>query len=77
MDGDRILIFPEGLSHDDPFLHPLKTGIARMAIQAVSALSNTIMIQPVIIDYSEKNEFRSELIYSLLRTYDCSKEMIQ
>lgn len=60
-DGGRILIFPEGVSHDDPFLHPLKTGVARMAIEAVSTTNQNVVIQPVVIDYSEKSEFRSEL----------------
>ncbi len=53
----RILIFPEGLSHDDPRMHTLKTGVSRMALEA----DREVVIQPVVLDYSEKNEFRSEL----------------
>lgn len=59
-----VLIFPEGVSHDDPFLYPLKTGLARMAVHAVQKSQDPhfyVVIQPVIIDYSEKDEFRSEL----------------
>jgi len=56
-DGKRILIFPEGLSHDDPYMHSLKTGVARMAVDA----DCDITIQPVILNYSEKNEFRSDV----------------
>ena len=56
-EGKKILIFPEGLSHDDPYMHPLKNGVARMALNA----NHDVTIQPVILDYSEKNEFRSEL----------------
>lgn len=71
IEGGCVLIFPEGVSHDDPFLHPLKTGVARMAMEAVSGMNSIrptaqasndkVVIQPVVIDYSEKNEFRSDL----------------
>lgn len=69
IDGDSILIFPEGVSHDNPYLHPLKTGVARMATEAVIEANaehskytqKFIMIQPIIIDYTEKNEFRSSV----------------
>lgn len=62
--GDCILIFPEGVSHDEPYLHAFKTGIARMALQAITHSprpDQCIFVQPVAIDYSEKDEFRSDL----------------
>lgn len=67
--GERILIFPEGVSHDTPYLHPFKTGVARMAIQAAGEMclkgmqcaQNAVTIQPVILDYTEKSEFRSSV----------------
>jgi 1-acyl-sn-glycerol-3-phosphate acyltransferase len=64
--GDNVLIFPEGVSHDEPHIFPLKTGASRMALQAVSEglmkdEKFVVVIQPVSIDYSEKDEFRSEL----------------
>jgi 1-acyl-sn-glycerol-3-phosphate acyltransferase len=33
-DGAAVLIFPEGISHDAPQLAPLRTGLARMALEA-------------------------------------------
>jgi 1-acyl-sn-glycerol-3-phosphate acyltransferase len=62
--GDSVLIFPEGISHDEPYLHKLKTGVARMALQAMTHSNTpgfTAVIQPVVIDYTEKDEFRSDL----------------
>jgi 1-acyl-sn-glycerol-3-phosphate acyltransferase len=62
--GDNVLIFPEGVSHDEPYLHKLKTGVARMALQALTHTKDpkfTVVIQPVAIDYTEKDEFRSDL----------------
>lgn len=62
--GDSILIFPEGVSHDDPYIYQFKSGLARMALQALSKATDPnffVVIQPVVIDYSEKDEFRSEL----------------
>ena len=33
-EGSLVLLFPEGRSHDEPNLGPLKTGLARMALRA-------------------------------------------
>lgn len=62
--GDRILIFPEGVSHDAPYLQKLKTGIARMALQAMAHAKTAdfgVVLQPVAIDYFEKDEYRSDI----------------
>lgn len=62
--GDNILIFPEGISHDEPFVHPFKTGMVRMALQAVTQPpfpEFSVVIQPVALDYFEKDEFRSDV----------------
>lgn len=64
LEGDCILIFPEGVSHDEPYIYELKTGLARMALQAMSRTNDSnfsVVVQPAVIDYSEKDEFRSEL----------------
>ena len=64
IEGHCILIFPEGISHDEPYIHKLKSGAARMALQALQESNDPSfvpVIQPVTIDYSEKDEFRSEI----------------
>jgi 1-acyl-sn-glycerol-3-phosphate acyltransferase len=53
--GGMILIFPEGRSHSEPELAPLKTGVARIALEAQAnrALSG-IQIIPLGINFEDK-----------------------
>lgn len=44
-----ILIFPEGVSQDEPRLAPLKSGAARMALGAVAASGDPIVVRMVPI----------------------------
>jgi len=59
--GGAIAIFPEGASHSDPKLRPLKTGAARIAFGAAAALtqSASITIVPAGLYYRAKRPFRS------------------
>jgi glycerol-3-phosphate O-acyltransferase / dihydroxyacetone phosphate acyltransferase len=54
-EGRAIAIFPEGRSHSDPSLGALKTGAARLALQA----GVPVRIVPVGLTYAEKGRFRS------------------
>ncbi|MDH5180911.1 MAG: 1-acyl-sn-glycerol-3-phosphate acyltransferase [Gammaproteobacteria bacterium] len=56
--GEVLLIFPEGQSHSDPGLRPLKTGAARMALGARQAGVEPLVI-PVGLNFSSKGQFRS------------------
>src|SRR5262249_39284876 len=57
--GGTITIFPEGTSHSDPHLKPLKTGAARIALEA-----GPIDIVPAGLFYTDKGTFRSQaLVY--------------
>jgi len=53
--GRAVALFPEGRSHSEPSLGSLKTGAARLALQAGVA----VRIVPVGLTYAEKGRFRS------------------
>ena len=53
--GRAIALFPEGRSHSEPSLGVLKTGAARLALQA----GVPVRIVPVGLTYAEKGRFRS------------------
>ena len=59
--GGAIAICPEGKSHSDPKLRPLKTGAARIALGAAAALAGPtpIRIVPAGLYYRAKRTFRS------------------
>jgi 1-acyl-sn-glycerol-3-phosphate acyltransferase len=64
--GGAIALFPEGISHNEPKLQPLKTGAARIALGAVSSGKNPesldLQIVPVGLYYTNKTTFRSEAL---------------
>jgi 1-acyl-sn-glycerol-3-phosphate acyltransferase len=57
--GRVVVLFPEGKSHDEPGLQPLKTGAARMALGVDPALAGEVRIVPVGIVYERKKRFGS------------------
>jgi 1-acyl-sn-glycerol-3-phosphate acyltransferase len=59
--GRALALFPEGKSHSEPWIEPLKTGAARIALSA-SAEAEPVRIVPVGLDYSEKTSFRSHAL---------------
>src|ERR1044072_9104068 len=61
--GGTIGICPEGVSHDDPGLRPIKTGAARISLAAVSTgeVSN-LKIVPAGLYYTSKTRFRSDAL---------------
>ena len=58
--GAVVGIFPEGISHSDPSIAPLKTGAARIALGAAERLGGTISIVPVGLSFRAKEIFRSD-----------------
>ncbi len=64
VEGAYSALFPEGVSHDDPFVQQLKTGAARIycsAWQKSSADSKPVII-PVGLHYDCKQRFRSNVL---------------
>jgi len=60
--GRAILIFPEGQSHSDPMLRPLKTGAARLALGFHERRGVLPAVVPVGLTFPQKGRFRSELL---------------
>ncbi len=61
--GGILALFPEGTSHDDPKLRPLKTGAARIALGAAAG-GLPIQIVPAGLYFTDKGSFRSEALLS-------------
>src|SRR4051812_15128600 len=60
--GDVVLVFPEGISHDDPTIAPLKSGAARMALQARAEATAGLCILPVGLIFEEKERPGSRVL---------------
>jgi 1-acyl-sn-glycerol-3-phosphate acyltransferase len=62
--GGAIGIFPEGLSHDRQAVMPLKTGCARLALEAEekNGFRLGVKIVPVGLYFPERHIFRSEAV---------------
>lgn len=61
--GGTIGICPEGVSHDEPRLRPIKTGAARIALGAVSTGEVLdLKIVPAGLYYTSKTTFRSAVL---------------
>ncbi len=57
--GRCVALFPEGLSHNEPKLQPVKTGAARIAL---GASVPGLKIVPVGLYYTSKSSFRGEAL---------------
>lgn len=61
--GDAaVVVFPEGKSHDDPRMAPLRTGLARMAMHAADRGVRGIRIVPVGLLFERKEAPRSRIL---------------
>jgi 1-acyl-sn-glycerol-3-phosphate acyltransferase len=61
--GGAIALFPEGKSHSEPALQPLKTGLARIVLGAERRYPGIeTRIVPVGLTFDEKQTFRSRAL---------------
>jgi glycerol-3-phosphate O-acyltransferase / dihydroxyacetone phosphate acyltransferase len=61
--GSAVGVFPEGFTHSEPSMVPLKTGAARIALSTAAALGGAFPVLPVGLTFrGGKERFRSEAL---------------
>ncbi len=78
--GGKIALFPEGLSHNEPAVMPLKTGVSRIVLEAEAqraAEGGTLgsRIVPVGLTFDDKGRFRSRALVLIGEPLDPAPEM--
>lgn len=64
--GGTVLIFPEGISHDAPSLAPLRTGAARIALEARDEAGvRGLHIVPIGLTFERKDAPRSRVLVKI------------
>jgi 1-acyl-sn-glycerol-3-phosphate acyltransferase len=73
--GRNIALFPEGTSHSDPAMKPLKTGAARIALSAVEAgaVSGPLPIVAAGLLFEDKTTFRSAVSVTFAEPIDVAQ----
>lgn len=70
--GAAMGIFPEGKSHDAAQLAMVRSGAARLAMQAVAAGAKDLVVVPVGINYERKERFRTAVWLQVGRPIDAA-----
>jgi hypothetical protein len=74
--GGAIALFPEGVSHNQPKLMPLKTGVARIALEAqIKHAGLSVRIVPVGLIFDARSRFRSRALVQVGEPIDPSIEL--
>jgi glycerol-3-phosphate O-acyltransferase/dihydroxyacetone phosphate acyltransferase len=78
LSGGAIALFPEGISHNQSRLLPIKTGAARIALGAASVHTSAfrLLICPVGIYYTSKSSVRSEALLRFGRPFPVKPVML-
>jgi 1-acyl-sn-glycerol-3-phosphate acyltransferase len=76
--GGALALFPEGTSHNDPSLKPLKTGAARIVLEAERKFPGLgARIVPVGLLFDAKQTFRSRVLVQVGEPLDPAPEIAQ
>lgn len=67
-----IGIYPEGITHAEPRVKKIKTGAARIALEAEAQFHNGIQLIPIGLNYSIRKSFRSEVVVNLGKPIEVS-----
>ena len=67
--GEAVCLFPEGISHSEGRLEPLRTGAARMVL-STGAAGNPVTIVPVGLNFEHVARFRSRVTVVFGRPFD-------
>ena len=74
--GGALALFPEGTSHSDPALKPLKTGAARIVLEAERKFPGIgTRIVPVGLLFDAKQTFRSRVLVQVGEPIDPAPEI--
>lgn len=57
-----LAVFAEGTTHDDPTIRPVRTGVARIALQAAGNGIDGVRVVPVGITYEDKVALRGRVL---------------
>uniref|UniRef100_A0A0G4G3P1 Phospholipid/glycerol acyltransferase domain-containing protein n=1 Tax=Chromera velia CCMP2878 TaxID=1169474 RepID=A0A0G4G3P1_9ALVE len=74
-DGGAIGIFPEGGSHDQTKLLPLKPGVAIMAFNAMLEGAEGVTIVPIGLNYFQAHRFRSQAMIEIGMPFEIPPEL--
>lgn len=65
-EGGIVALFPEGTSHDEPGLQPLRTGAARIALGAEQRFGPLgVTVLPIGLVFDDKHRFRSRVLVNV------------
>jgi len=62
-EGETVALFPEGKSHSEAALAPMKTGAARIVLEAMARYPElAVAVVPVGLNFDDKGTFRSRVL---------------
>lgn len=73
--GGSVALFPEGISHNLPGLQPLKTGAARIVLEAEAETHRGVRIVPVGLLFDVRPRFRSRVFVQVGEPIDPALEV--